>query len=91
MHMNCPKCWKSSAKVNQNFTFESKVVNICDNICNSADLCGINDCEYYDVTREGTRRFINALNYEHTLEGRLEVQKKKAQMKADREKKAASK
>jgi hypothetical protein len=87
--MNCTKGWKSSSKVNKNFTFESRVVNICDNICDCADLCGITDCEYYDATREGTRRFINALNYEHTLEGVIEVQKKKAQMKAEKEKKAA--
>ena len=91
MHMNCPKGWKSSTKVNQNFTSESRVVNICDNICDSADLCGITDCEYYDVTRQGTRRFLNALSYEHTLEGLIAVQKKRDQMKAQREKEAASK
>ena len=84
MHMNCPKGWKNSAKVNKNVTFESRVVNIYNNICDSADLCGITYCEYHDVTREGTRQFINALNHEHTLEGLMELQKKKAQMKAER-------
>jgi hypothetical protein len=47
-------------------------VSICDWICDSADLCGITTCEYYDTSPEATQRFIKALNREHTLEGLFE-------------------
>ncbi|MBA2705891.1 MAG: hypothetical protein H0U60_18800 [Blastocatellia bacterium] len=68
MKFQCPYGWKSVAKVGSNFSWESSTVNICDGICDSADLCGIERCEFYDISPEGTRRFIRALNYEQTAE-----------------------
>jgi hypothetical protein len=85
MMMDCPKGWKSNAKLSKNITIQSRTVNICDGICDSADLCGKTDCEHYDITREGTRRFQKANAYEHTLEGMIEVQKLKRLMKAEKE------
>ena len=41
MQFDCPYGWKSVAKVGSNFTWESSTVNICDGICDSCDLCGI--------------------------------------------------
>jgi hypothetical protein len=68
MKFQCPYGWKSVAKVGSNFTWESSTVNICDGVCDSCDLCGIETCEFYDISPEATRRFIRALNYEQTTE-----------------------
>lgn len=46
--------------------FKWATVNVCDSICDSADLCGIDACEFYGISPEATRRFIRALNYEQT-------------------------
>jgi hypothetical protein len=43
-------------------------VQIYDGICDSADLCGIKSCRFYDTSREATRRFMRAQAEEHTLE-----------------------
>jgi len=43
-------------------------VTICDGICDSADRCGIESCEFYDTSPEGTRRFLKALYHEQTAE-----------------------
>jgi hypothetical protein len=67
MTFECPYGWKSVTKCG-NVTFESATVNICDGICDSCDLCGIETCEFYDTSPEATRRFIRALNYEQTAE-----------------------
>lgn len=67
MKFQCPHGWKSVAKV-ANFTWENSTVNICDGICDSADLCGIESCEFYDTSPEGTRRFLKALYHEQTAE-----------------------
>jgi hypothetical protein len=68
MKFECPYGWKSVAKVDNNFTWESSTVNICDGICDSCDLCRIEHCEFYDISPKATRRFIRALNYEQTAE-----------------------
>ncbi len=65
--MECPYGWKSVAKIG-NVTLESATVNICDNICDSADLCGITRCEFYDLSPEANRRFAAGIAYEQTLE-----------------------
>lgn len=66
MKFECPYGWKSVAKVGNFFTWESSTVNICDGICDSADLCGKESCEFYDVSPAGTRRFLKALYHEQT-------------------------
>jgi len=70
MTVICPYGWKSVARVG-NVTWEDARVNICDNICDSADLCGNADCEFYDISPEATQRFLQALAKEHTLEGKF--------------------
>ena len=76
MECNCPHGWKRVLKL-KNATISSSTVEIHDNICNSADLCGIKRCEYYNTTREGTRRFMKAVAHSHTLEGVLEERARK--------------
>ncbi|MGH9908258.1 MAG: hypothetical protein ACRD8U_22055 [Pyrinomonadaceae bacterium] len=68
MRFECPYGWKSVAKVGSNFTWESSTVNICDGICDSCDLCGIETCEFHDTSPEATKRFLRANAREHTLE-----------------------
>ena len=67
MKFDCPYGWKSVTKCG-NVTFESATVNICDGICDSCDLCGLEHCEFYDISLEATCRFIRALNNEETAE-----------------------
>jgi hypothetical protein len=71
MKVDCPKGWKQVMKIG-NIIIEDSTVTICDFVCDSADLCGITSCEFYDTSREATRRYIRALNREHTLEGLME-------------------
>ena len=68
MTLDCPHGWKSNLKIG-NIIFEDTRVNICGGICDSLDLCGIKDCEYYDDSQEGSCFFSRALAHEHTLEG----------------------
>jgi hypothetical protein len=37
----------------------------------SADLCARADCEFYDISAEATRRFLQSQAKEHTLEGKF--------------------
>ena len=67
MKFDCPYGWKSVTKCG-NVTFESATVNICDGICDSADLCGIESCEFYDTSPEASKRFLRANAHEHTAE-----------------------
>lgn len=76
MEYNCPHGWKRVTKLGS-ITLEDSRVQIHDNICDSADLCGLSHCEYYDITREGTRRYMKALAHSHTLEGLKEKLERK--------------
>jgi hypothetical protein len=80
MQVNCPHGWKSVGRL-KNISIESRLVNICADICDSADLCGNRECEYYDTGREATRRFIQAANNEETIEGMMEAKEKKQAFK----------
>ena len=71
MIKDCPQGWKTSIKCG-NFIFEDHTVEICNGVCNFPDLCGITDCEYYDITQEGTQKFLKALAREDSLEGLIE-------------------
>jgi hypothetical protein len=65
MRFECPHGWKSVSKLG-NVTFESATVNICDGICDSCDLYGIESWEFYDDTSpEATKRFLRANAREH--------------------------
>jgi len=74
MNINCPEGWSRTAKLG-NLTIECKTITILDCVCDHADLCGIEHCRFYDLSREATRRFQRAQAHEHTLEGLLERQK----------------
>ena len=67
MKFDCPYGWKSVTKLG-NVTFESATVNICDGICDSCDLCGVESCEFYDTSPEATKRFLRASAREHSHE-----------------------
>ncbi len=66
MQIDCPHGYSSKVK-GKNITFEFCDVNIYADICDHADLCGIKHCKFYDVTREGTRRFHDGLRQAQTL------------------------
>lgn len=68
MKFQCPYGWKSVAKVGSFFTWESSTVNICDGVCDSCDLCGIETCEFYDISPEASCRFLKALYHEQTAD-----------------------
>jgi hypothetical protein len=70
MKVDCPKGWKWVKQIGH-ITFEDHRVNICDGICDSADLCGISDCEFYDLSQEATHLFLRAQAKEHSLEGQF--------------------
>lgn len=80
MWVNCPHGWKSVGR-SKNITIEDRRVNICADVCDSADLCGNTKCEYHDTSREATRRFMKAQRHEHTLEGFHEEEEKKRAFK----------
>ena len=68
MRIQCPNGYKEAMAVGE-ITLTYNEVTVCGSICDSADLCKIEKCEFYDVTREGTRRFMKASAEEETLEG----------------------
>ena len=50
--------------------WENRQVNILDGVCDSCDLCGCRDCEYFDDTEEGSLRFQKGLAELHgSVEG----------------------
>jgi hypothetical protein len=67
MKFECPYGWQSVIKCG-NVSFESATVNVCDGVCDSADRCGIESCEFYDTSTEATKRFLRANAREDTLE-----------------------
>lgn len=67
MKFDCRYSWKSVTK-SGNATLKSGTVNICGCICDSGDLCGIVTCEFYDISPDATRRFLQNNDGEHTLE-----------------------
>jgi hypothetical protein len=42
--------------------------NICDGVCDSCDLYGVEHCEFYDISPAATCRFLKALYHEQTAE-----------------------
>ncbi len=68
MEIDCIEGWKRTATLG-NVTIENSHVTVLDGVCDSCDLCGINTCRLYDMSREATRRFQIAQAREHTLEG----------------------
>ena len=70
--INCPHGQRWIDRLSRSVTWENRLVNIFAGVCDSCDRCGFRDCEYFDDTPEGTRRFQQGLAQLHaTVEGRL--------------------
>lgn len=72
MRIRCPEGWTTTRVVKERhceITVHHTHVNVLAGVCDSADLCGISSCAYYDVTPAGTRRFMDASLKLQTLEG----------------------
>jgi hypothetical protein len=68
MKRDCPHGYKRVFKTG-NMTWEDSTVEICGGVCDSPDVCGIESCEFYDISQHGTAHFMKAAGHEHTLEG----------------------
>lgn len=68
MQIKCPEGWEKRSKIGQVEIINADV-EVFDKICDSADLCEKAHCQYYDISREGTRRFMKALTHNETLAG----------------------
>jgi hypothetical protein len=69
--LNCPHGHRWIARLSGSVTCEKRLVNIFAGVCDSCDRCGFRECEYFDDTAEGTRRYQQGLAELHgTLEGR---------------------
>jgi hypothetical protein len=72
MKRDCPHGFKRVLKIGKNMTWEDSTVDICGGVCDSPDVCGIESCEFYNISQHGTARFMKAAGREETLEGLLE-------------------
>lgn len=81
--VRCPRgCrWISKRK---NITFEFCDVDIFNGVCDHSDRCEIRDCEYFDDTKEGTRRFSEGLRESYTLAGQIADKKLEDELRAKR-------
>ena len=69
MTIDCPHSWRHVAKFGS-VTIEDRRINVYGGLCDSPDLCGIRTCEFFDDSREGTRRYNLALADAHaSIEG----------------------
>jgi hypothetical protein len=68
--INCPHGHRWIVGLSRSVTCENRQVNILAGVCDSCDRCGFRECEYFDDTSEGTRRYQQAVAELHgTLEG----------------------
>ena len=80
--INCPHGHRWIARLSRSVTYENRQVNIFAGVCDSCDLCGCRDCEYFDDTEEGSRRFQQGLAELHgTLEGGFADQRYQAELR----------
>lgn len=81
--INCPHGHRWIDRLSRSITWENRMVSIFAGVCDSCDLCGFRDCEYFDDTVEGTRRYQQALAQLHaTPQGRLADQRYEAELLA---------
>jgi hypothetical protein len=76
MWVRCPHGWTGIER-RGTITIHYNKVNICGDICDSADMCGIAKCEYFDLSREANRRFCQAQCDERSFKGQAELPEKK--------------
>ena len=88
MRINCPRGWKSVTRIDSNIRIEDHIVNICNDVCSSDDLCGNEDCRFNDMSGDATGRFLKGLYFEQTLQfrERMEELQEELEMKAAIEK-----
>ena len=89
MEIDCPHGWKNTSNLGH-IIIEDTRVNIFDNLCDCPDLCGITTCEYYDISREATRRYNQASAYAHTLQGHRDEEARKEEYERQRRVKKSS-
>jgi hypothetical protein len=70
--ISCPHGHRWISRLNPSVTWENRQVNILGGVCDSGDLCQFRDCEYFDDTEEGSRRYQQGLAALHgTIEGQF--------------------
>ncbi len=70
--INCPHGHRWISRLNPSVTWENRQVNILGGVCDSCDLCQFRECEYFDDTPEGSRRFQKGLAELHgSIEGQF--------------------
>lgn len=74
MQISCPKGYGSDLHAG-NITFRLDSVNICAGTCDCCDLCGIRNCEFFDLSVEATRRHMAGAGFEYTIDGIREVKR----------------
>lgn len=85
MILRCPHNYSAKATLG-NISLEWSDVSIFADICDHADCCGVTHCEFYDVTSEGTRRYMQAmLRCEADIYARLDDKTREARYQARRE------
>ena len=82
MRIDCPHGYSGKAKIG-NSTIVFCDVEIFADVCDHADRCGIDTCEFYDITKEGTRKYIKAASEcESSIEKQIEERKRAKRYKA---------
>ena len=77
MTIDCPHGWHHAAQLGS-VTIEDRRVNVYGGLCDSPDLCGIRTCEFFDDSRDATRRYSLALADAHaSIEGVIADEKAK--------------
>jgi len=62
--IRCPQGCRWISKIG-NTTFERRDVSIFADVCDHSDRCDIENCEYFDNSKQATKRFIKALTLSH--------------------------
>jgi hypothetical protein len=65
-----------------NLTLEFRDVDIFNGVCDHSDRCDLRDCEYFDDTPQGTRKYLEGLCHSRTLDGANEDQRLQAVLRA---------
>ncbi len=76
MKIDCPFGYSDKIKAG-NITFEYRDVNIFADVCDHSDRCKNELCKFFDLTEQGTQRFMQAAIYAQScFEAMLEDKRK---------------
>jgi hypothetical protein len=71
--VNCPHGHKWISRLGSALVIENRTIQIFDGICDSCDRCGFSACEYFDDSKDATRRFCQALGRVHaSIEAKIQ-------------------